>query len=81
MEEFPHEELTYIIVYEAAKYFAECPEDFCLQSVGYNCIIFGGTNRLIWTPNGFAPDISYCTEKFLKYYSGLNYFNSNSPEE
>jgi len=61
--------LVYNIIEAAATYFEECPEDFCLQNFnGYDCFVFGGTNRLIWTPlRGFKPDPSYCTKQFLDH--------------
>lgn len=42
------------------------PDDFCLQGVGPECVVFGGTNRLVWSPErGFRPDRSYCNPAFL----------------
>ena len=46
--------------------------DFCIQLFGVTAIVFGGTNRLVWTPtHGFNPDRPYCTERFLKRYDEL----------
>ena len=54
------------LVSEAAVYFEECPDDFCLQHVGAESLVFGGTNRLIWSPlRSFFPDPTYCTKRFL----------------
>ena len=71
-EEIQCGELADMIVEAASEYFKECPEDFCVQSVGFSYIIFGGTNRLIWSPEGFSPDVSYCTQKFLQHYHKLS---------
>jgi hypothetical protein len=54
------------IVHAAAVYFEECPDDFCLQHLRLDTIVFGSTNRLIWSPlRGFFPDPSCCTREFL----------------
>ncbi len=51
---------------------AGCPNDFCIQDIG-RCAVFGGTNRLIWSPGrSFYPDRSYCTPKFLEYWDRNN---------
>jgi hypothetical protein len=54
---------------------AGCPDDFCIQSVSSFSVVFGGVNRLIWSPiRGFRCDTSYCTQKFidtLKKYHGV----------
>jgi hypothetical protein len=56
----------------AAKYFEHCPRDFCLQHCDGERIIFGGTNRLIWTArSGFVPSDSHCTERFLANFDSL----------
>jgi len=59
-----------LIVYMAAQeYFENCLDDFCLQHPGDECIIFGGTNRLIWrAKTGFKADASYCTPEFLAHF-------------
>lgn len=60
------------IVTAASAYFTECPDDFCIQHIGENRVIFGGTNRLVWSPRfGFEPDKSYCTEKFLHHWETI----------
>jgi len=59
--------LAYKVVTEASYYFRECPEDFCLQTVG-STVVFGGTNRLIWSArSGFYCDPSYCSRNFLEH--------------
>lgn len=43
------------------------PTDFCVQLVSPDSVVFGGTNRLRWTPaHGFLPDPSYCSAAFLE---------------
>ncbi len=60
------------VVEAAMEYFVECPEDFCLQNMSGETIVFGGTNRLLWTArHGFRPDRSSCTEKFLRHYVSM----------
>ena len=42
-------------------------EDFCVQYEGMDRIVFGGTNRVIWSiQKGFSIDTSFCTDHFLK---------------
>jgi hypothetical protein len=60
------------LINSASRYFIECPDDFCVQTIGYQSIVFGGTNRLIWIPEfGFRPDPQYCTESFLRRCASL----------
>jgi hypothetical protein len=64
--------MIYSLVLAASRYFTECPDDFSLQAVGYRCVVFGGTNRLLWTAEkGFLPDRPYCTENFLRRCASL----------
>lgn len=66
---------VYEIVDFAAKIFesAGCPDDFGLQHLGGNSIVFGGCNRLLWNPrDGYFADESYCSERFIK---AVNEFN------
>ena len=36
---------------------AGCGSDFCVQHIGLNSAVFGGTNRLLWSPHkGFRAD-------------------------
>ena len=57
-----------LLVADAAKeIFIDCnaEHDFCIQCVE-GVAVFGGTNRLLWSPAfGFRPDKSYCTKEFL----------------
>ncbi len=64
------------VVDAALNIFTECgaASDFCVQhisGIGGN-IVFGGVNRLIWSPDlGFNPDRCYCTENFLKKWDKM----------
>lgn len=67
------EEIIFNISYEAAKFWTQCPSDFCVQHVTETCIVFGGTNRVIWRPEtGFYADKSYCTQEFLNHFEKEN---------
>ena len=60
------------LVEEAYRIFerAGIPQDFCLQHVGLTNLVFGSTNRLLWSvQTGFVPDKSSCTEKFLNNWT------------
>lgn len=60
------------IVQGASYYFKGCPDDFCIQHMNLDCIIFGGTNRLIYRPTqGYYPDRSSCTMWFLANYAKI----------
>lgn len=60
--------MPYMLISAASVYFETCPDDFCVQLVGERAIVFGGTNRLIYTcTHGFTPDTRYCTEEFLHH--------------
>ena len=56
------------LIERALWFFEECPEDFCVQLQTGGGVVFGGTNRVTWTPTcGLWPEPSYCTSKFLKH--------------
>lgn len=62
--------------------FADCgeSEDFCIQNAGSTSAVFGGTNRLIWTPlKGFYPDRSYCRPGFLSAWDASAYTRGEMP--
>ena len=66
-------EIIDLLVEEAYSYWdrANCQYDFCVQSVGLGIIVFGGTNRLIWSyQHGFKIDKSYCSPNFLDKNKG-----------
>lgn len=66
-------ELAEMLVSAAMEYFEECPEDLCVQHVGSDYIVFGGSNRLIWRPiTGFKPDKAYCSRRFLDHFEEVN---------
>jgi hypothetical protein len=57
------------LVKQAMGFWEECPGDFCVQHVDPNGIIFGGSNRVLWTPcSGFMADESRCTDQFLDHF-------------
>jgi hypothetical protein len=68
-----NEVLAYLIAESAGVYWEKTQvEDFGLQFFDAENIVFGGTNRLIWSPSkGFRPDRGYCTAKFLKHYDSI----------
>jgi len=54
------------VIDEARDLWEFCPDDFCIQYVSCNVIVFGSTNRVVWNiKNGFRIDTSFCTEKFI----------------
>jgi hypothetical protein len=64
--------LNELVVYYALELWKECPDDFCIQFVDVDCIIFGSVNRVKWTPKrGFSIDRSYCTKKFIEHYERI----------
>lgn len=53
---------------------AGAKSDFCVQYVGPNCILFGGTNRVKWDPfSGFQLEESHCTKNFIDRWKELGY--------
>lgn len=62
------------IVYLATEFWAECPDDFCLQHVdSYSLsIIFGSCNRVRWGPKfGFRLIESDCNPDFISHFNQL----------
>lgn len=59
--------LTTEVIKAAALYWVGFDaDDFCVQHVTPEGIVFGSVNRLIWFPaRGFYPDPLDCTPKFL----------------
>jgi len=74
-----------VIVEAAYDIFDQCgsPDDFCIQHCdGCDCIIFGGLNRLIYRPmQGFWPDRSYCSQRFLSNWDRLYGSTSNEKRD
>lgn len=67
-EQLPAQLLGEAVLEAAEELFliAGCPEDFCIQHISGDTAIFGGFNRVIWTPmKGFRLDPSYCTVGFV----------------
>ena len=47
---------------------AGAPDDFCFQGGG---VIFGKSNRIIWTLDGFHASASHCSDAFMKAFKEL----------
>ena len=61
-----------VVRWAACYWHGVSDDDFCIQSVGETTIVFGGTNRLVWSPSaGYRPDRSYCTQSFLHRWEQL----------
>ena len=66
------EDLPELLLEAAAELWEECPNDFGIQLINDICIVFGGTNRVIWTfKYGFRIDRPYCTAQFIDHYDKL----------
>ena len=47
--------------------------DFCVQSIGFQTVVFGGTNRIIWSLRyGFSLDVRYCTPSVVAKWGAMN---------
>lgn len=69
------QEIGTTIVNEAYQLFCdlEIKRDFCVQAIGYNCVVFGGTNRIIWSIRyGFRLDVSYCNDTTIQKWGAMN---------
>ena len=66
-------ELSLAIQEMAQRIFTICgaEDDFCVQDVGIETIIFGGTNRVILDHRGWYIDTEHCTEKFAKAWIAI----------
>lgn len=65
------DEVGWLVCEKAEEIFRHCgaAEDFCVQHVGSEAVVFGGTNRIIWSPTGgFRLDSDYCTERFKQAF-------------
>lgn len=65
-------QLGWMVIDAAKDVFIDCgaEDDFCVQHVTPVSAVFGGTNRVIWTPaNGFRIDESFCTSRFKARWS------------
>ena len=67
-------EIGEMVSESAQDIFVDCQAeaDFCIQSTaGYN-VVFGSTNRLLFSPiHGFSLDLGYCTKKFITLFNEL----------
>lgn len=79
MAQLPHEKMLQDIgnaVCEAAwSLFCDCgaEDDFGIQSVSCDTVIFGGTNRVIWSGyGGFRVSRTHCTPRFLENWDNLH---------
>ena len=54
--------------------FTRCgaASDYCLQHNGGDCLVFGGTNRLIFNAQGWSIDESHCTPHFIKAFKEVS---------
>jgi hypothetical protein len=62
------EDIGILVAEEAEEIFRTCgaEDDYCIQTVGFDCAVFGGTNRVIFRPlSGFCLDTDYCTDNFI----------------
>ena len=55
------------IVNKAYEIFEKCGtiEDFCIQTKRLSTIVFGGSDRIRWTIDGFEPIRTHCSTKFM----------------
>ena len=62
-------------VIDTAQYLYEkagFKDDFCVQHITNSVIIFGGWNRVIWSPlNGYRVDSSSCREEFIEKFNNV----------
>jgi hypothetical protein len=62
-----------MVIVDASKFWEEEPEDFCVQHVAATSIIFGGRNRIVWTPSrGFVIDLPYCGPAFIEHFRKID---------
>lgn len=61
------------VVWQAARFFEECPEDFGIQHAFLpEGVVFGGTNRIVWTVrHGFRCEERYCSERFVQHFNEM----------
>ena len=58
------------IVDHAKMFWSACPNDFCIQTVGYDSIVFGGWNRVVWHyKRGFRVEVSHSTQEFVDHFN------------
>jgi len=68
------DEILYSVLAMAEDIFSECtkdPNEFCVQHVEDDAIIFGGLNRLILGRRGWSISESHCTDRFIERFRNL----------
>lgn len=69
-----------IIIEQAIEIFETCgsKDDFCIQSISFDSIVFGGWNRLIFRPElGWYISESHCNNKFKEAFYNWRKQNCN----
>ena len=69
------QEIGAVLVDEAYTLFCDLKieRDFCVQAIGCNCVVFGGSNRIIWSlQHGFQLDVSYCSPDTISKWGAMN---------
>jgi hypothetical protein len=73
-------EIGEVIANQAQEIFEYCNQldDFCIQSIGFKSIVFGGWNRLIFRlDSGWYLSESHCTYKFIAKFNQWKKENCN----
>lgn len=68
------EDIGYMVQETAREIFSQCgcEEDYCVQNVCSETLVFGGTNRVIWSPKGgYWCDENYCTDRFKERFKEI----------
>ena len=71
MENMSYTDIGIIVAAKAQEIFEDCgaKDDYCIQCVGAETVVFGGCNRLTWSPtSGFYPDADYCSDSFMRMF-------------
>ena len=66
------ESIAEIVVEVTHELFAQAgyEGDFCIQATGFESVVFGGTNRVIWHPiTGYRFDEPFCSERFMEKFN------------
>jgi len=62
--------LKELVIETAKNFWEENPEDFCIQFDSFDSIVFGCTNRIIWSIySGYRLSEMHCTDKFIKHFN------------
>ena len=66
------EQLVFSVIDTAATFFEGFDTDFGIQYRDSDNIIFGGLNRIVWSPlKGFRIDRDYCTPDFIAQFDKI----------